>query len=126
MTKQGTELKAYRLPSDVCAAIKERAGGVRSETDVVIELLRLGLAGNVGKVAKRVVIEAQARKASDPLASVVERDDIDYTKPDELPSGGSVAYLDATGPSVASGKGKVAMASWRAGRKPLLKPGEKK
>jgi len=121
-----TELKAFRLPHDVIAAIHERAAGVRSETAVVIEMLRFAMAGKSPKSSKREVVAAQKRKAEDPLSTVVDRNDIDYVNPDELPSGGSVASLDAVGPLASDGRGRASVENWRAGRKPLLKPSERK
>lgn len=74
------------------------------------------------KVSKKVKL-AEERKAADPLAQALGRDDIDYMTPDELPSAGSVGvHLDA----VSENRGKASIETWRASRKPLLKPGGRK
>lgn len=69
--------------------------------------------------------EIQARAASDTMAQVVGRDDIDHSDVESSPTT-SVAHLDAVGPSLGSRQGKASIQNWRANRKPLLKPGERK
>jgi hypothetical protein len=72
------------------------------------------------KVSKRQKA-IETLKASDPMAD--QRPDVEYGS-EELPSGGSV--LDATGVSIKAQVGKASLPTWRAGRKPLLKPKERK
>jgi hypothetical protein len=61
----------------------------------------------------------QQRASTDVIASVVERDDIDYSDIDSTPTT-HVATLDAIGTN--GPQGKVSLENWRAKRKPLLKP----
>lgn len=84
----------------------EKTGKRISQADIVTQLV-LGQPFRVKP--KREHRAAVERRNADPLAQALERDDIDYLKPDELPSAGSVGVAD-----------------WRANRKPLLRPSEKK
>ena len=63
-----------------------------------------------GKKVSRAAVAVEKIRASDPMAA--ERPDVEYGS-EELPSGGSVMA-------------ERAIERWRAGRKPLMKPGEKK
>ena len=77
-----------------------------------------------GKKPSGRAVAVEVLRASDPMAA--ERPDVEYGS-SELPSGGSV--LDATSPSMNTKTplfGKVSVEEWRRGRKPLLKPGDKK
>jgi hypothetical protein len=68
--------------------------------------------------------EVEARAKSDLTARLVGREEIDYSDVESTPMT-HVATLDAVGP-VVGGMGKASIENWRAGRKPLLKPGDKK
>jgi hypothetical protein len=61
------------------------------------------------KKPSKQAVQAESRKAADPIAQTLGREDIDYMNPDELPSAGSVGAPD-----------------WRANRKPLLKPKDRR
>lgn len=63
----------------------------------------------------------EARAASDLTARKAEREDIDYTDTESAPTT-HVAMLDATGPALSSGKGKISMENWRKKRQPIAKP----
>ena len=65
----------------------------------------------------------QERAAGDRTAQQVERNDIDYSDVDSTPTT-HIATLDATAP--VGGVGKISLETWRAKRKPLLKPKERK
>lgn len=98
--------EVVRWIDEQAEAQTEKLGKRISQADVVTQLV----AGQPFRTKPtRVHKAAVARRAADPLAQVLERDDFDYINPDELPSAGSVGVTD-----------------WRAGRKPLLKPSEGK
>ena len=65
--------------------------------------------------------------ALDPVGAA--REDVELGN-FELPRGGSVSQprtsLDAVAPLAGSQTGKASMETWRAGRKPLMKPKERK
>lgn len=69
--------------------------------------------------------EVAARAASDLTAQAVGRPEIDYSDIESTPMT-HVATLDAVGPRVDFGRGKASVENWRAGRKPILKPGDKR
>lgn len=77
----------------------------------------------LGKKPSKAAVHVETLRASDPMAA--ERPDVEYGS-EALPSGGSVASLDAVGISPKSERGKVSVESWRAGRKPLDKPKDRK
>ena len=74
------------------------------------------------KVSKLEQVVRQ-RAEGDLSARLVGRDDVDYS---DVESGPSTHILDAVGVGLREPKGKISVAEWRAGRKPLMKPGEKK
>ncbi len=108
-------------------AQSEKQGKRVSQADIVTQLVL----GQPFKVKPTKEHKAAAeRRAADPLAAALERDDIDYMKPDELPSAGSIGaavgrYIDEANRDL-NRPPHMSVANWRAGRKPLLKPGEKK
>lgn len=63
------------------------------------------------------------RAASDYIAQAAERKDIDYSDVDSTPTT-HVATLDAMAPT--GPVGKVSIENWRANRRPLLKPKDRK
>lgn len=120
-----------RLEEDVAQYIADEATRKGcSQADLITVWANRSSVGMLSEPAPRKLSKkaqaVEARKASDPLAQNLGREDIDYTNPDELPSGGSVGVVDAVGPKLADGRGKVTMETWRANRKPLLKPGDRK
>ena len=62
----------------------------------------------------------QERAARDVIAQEAGRDNIDYSDVESTPTT-HIATLDATGPPINSGKGKVSMENWRAKRQPIPK-----
>ena len=105
------------LSDDELEAVRAKAGLV--PLSAWFRALALG----AGKPAKRAVA-VEVLRASDPMAS--ERPDIEYGS-SELPSGGSV--LDANSTLKTNSQrlsvGKASVETWRAGRKPIPKPGGK-
>jgi len=63
-------------------------------------------------------VHVAALRASDPLATIVGRDDIEHGNM-ELPSSGSIATsLDAVGPKVSEGRGKATTQHFVRGIRP--------
>jgi hypothetical protein len=123
-----TELMAFRLPKDLAQTIRGRAIGDATITNVVVRMLRAAPAqlnyaefhdGVRPKRKSKKAAAIEALKASDPMSS--ERPEIEYGSA-ELPSGGSVSVVGAAG--LARPSAPNVMQNWRAGRKPLLKPGD--
>ena len=83
------------------------------------------------KKPNKQAVHIEKLRALDPNAH--NRPDVEYGS-DELPSGGSVGVPLPPTPTpgqvpmsdVIGGHGKTSIRNWRAGRKPILKPGEKK
>jgi len=67
----------------------------------------------------------EERAASDVTAKAVGREDVDYSDTESTPTT-HVATLDATSPRAADGRGKLSIESWRANRKPILKPKDRR
>lgn len=105
------ELHPVRLDSDVWEAVKAMSVSL----NVYLRGALLDGASRPRKVSKRQS-HIEALKASDPLAEIMERDDVEFGNM-ELPSSGSVAMLDAVGPTVASGHGKASQPVIPAPRK---------
>ena len=66
--------------------------------------------------------EAEALRASDVTAELMGRDDVQYGSHTELPAGPNVATLDAVGPKVSEGRGKV---SWQTFVRGIRQKGDK-
>lgn len=129
---QKSVLGSVRLDSDVWEALRAMDCSLN-------QYLRESFFG-VGltpAIEKRIAAQAQPRKlskkaahiaalkASDPVATVLERDDIEHGNM-ELPSSGSIATVDVVANPVGSTQGKASVETWREGRKPLLKPKDKR
>lgn len=71
----------------------------------------------------KAAMAIQARASSDVVAQAAGRDDIDYSDVESTPTT-HVATLDAVSPT--GPVGKISMENWRANRKPLLKPKDRK
>jgi hypothetical protein len=94
---------SVRLDSDVWEA-------VRAMPESLNVYLRRGLLG--GGLVSRKISKKQAQvdalRASDPLATIMEREDIEHGNMD-LPSSGSIATLDAVSPVANSKTGKASV-----------------
>jgi hypothetical protein len=111
--------KTYSLSDEVVTAIEaKRAEGVSPDQYLWSLIFR------TQKISKRA-LAAQERAAGDVTAKAVGRPEIDYSDTDSTPTT-HIATLDAVGPAAAEGRGKVSVENWRAKRKPLLKPKERK
>jgi hypothetical protein len=134
MPKKPVEMMRVPLNVYVTRSTKESITGIQNETresqgevvDRAVALLALGeeVAPPVQKKSRREKL-AEERAKSDVVAQVVGRPEIDYSDVDSTPTT-NVASLDAVGPALADGRGKVALENWRANRKPIPKPGERK
>lgn len=110
-------LGSVRLDSDVWAA-------VRALPESLNQYLRRTLLTNgVPKKASKQERAIRERAAGDLVAKAAEREDIDYSDVESTPTT-HVATLDAVAP--AGPIGKISVENWRANRKPLLKPKERK
>jgi hypothetical protein len=97
-----------------------------SQADVIaLMIAALDMQTAQGRVQPRKLSKkaahVEALRASDPMAD--ERPEIDYGNT-ELPNGGSVSVVGAAIPTAQ--RPAASMGDWRAGRKPLLKPGDRK
>jgi hypothetical protein len=118
------------VPIDTYVRMQRLATGIGAEATLTEPLSksvtkRLAAQGANGKKPSRREAAIQERAAGDIVAQKTERDDIDYSDVESTPTT-HVAMLDATGPPLADGMGKVTTENWRANRKPLLKPKDRK
>jgi len=78
-------LGSVRLDSDVWDAVR----GMPVSLNQYLREALLSEKAKPRKLSKKAQL-AESRKAADPVAQQLGRDDIDYMNPDELPSAGSV------------------------------------
>lgn len=133
MPKKPVELMRVPLNVWVQQGTKTAITGIQNETresqgevvDRAVALLALGEeVAPPSRKKNRRERAAEARAKSDVTALAVGRPEIDYSDIESTPTT-HVASLDVVGPAVSDGRGKASLESWRAGRKQLLKPGEK-
>lgn len=130
-------VEKIRVPLNVLVApgTKAEIGAIQNVTresqgEIVDRAVALLAHGEVvepgsGKKESKKARVIRERAESDVIAAAVGRGDIDYSDVESAPTT-YVASLDAVGPASGGGSGKVALENWRANRKPLLKPGDKK
>lgn len=128
-----------RLDEDIAKWIAEESerqsearGAKFSQADVVSLLVNEEQnAHEVAAVSPPPKLSKKARmiaelESIDPVGAA--REDVELGN-FELPRGGSVSQgvsQGATGPNMSDGRGKASVETWRAGRKPIPKPGGKK
>lgn len=134
-SKRRKPVEALRIPLNclIAPATKEWLTGIQNKTgesqgEIIDRFARQGVftaEPQPRRKMSRRETAIQERAASDQTAREVGRDNIDYSDVDSSPTT-HVATLDAVGPKVSDRVGKVTTENWRAGRKPLLKPSERK
>lgn len=129
LTLQNQDITLAGIGGGTLAGFLQSADSISDPPEPTPQIVRKSVNGEMvvpgprsKRISKREAL-VQERAASDAIARKTGRDDIDYSDTDSTPTT-HVATLDADAPN--GPKGKVSMEQWRANRKPLHKPKDRK